>query len=109
MVRFRRLRHDRRAGGRRAADFFRENIGRPIHRSVVTALLHEQYDPMKRLRGNGGARDVLDPEGIAILSHHYDRKLLDAMGLAIGRDEFIAVRATTPAHAALLKAADKIG
>lgn len=108
MVRFRQLREDKRSGGKRAADFFRENLGRRIHRSVVTSLLHEQYDPMKRLRGNGGARDFLGPQGIAILSRHYDQQLVTAFGLMIGRDEFMSVRPATPAHEALLRTADKI-
>ena len=113
MERFRELRAERGprgqpAGGRRAARFFRENIGRPVHRSVVMALLHDQYDPMKRLRGNGGARDYLAPEGIAILSRHYDRLLVEKLGLQIGRDEFIAIRPTTPSARALLRKAGKI-
>lgn len=113
MERFRQLRAEkspngRPGGARRAAKFFRENIDRPIHRSVVVALLHEQSDPLKRLRTDGGARDYLAPEGIAILSRHFDRPLVEALGLQIGRDEFISIKPSTPEQAAALRAAGKI-
>jgi Restriction endonuclease NaeI len=54
MKRFRELRKMK-GGSKRMAQFFRENLGKPIHRSVVQALLHDQKDFMKRARGNGGA------------------------------------------------------
>lgn len=66
MDRFRELRKIR-DGNSRAAQFWRENIGRRVHRSVMQSLLFDQYDYMKRLRANGGAPDTLRYEGIAIL------------------------------------------
>jgi hypothetical protein len=65
MVRFRELR-SLDPGVTRAATFFEENLGRRVSRRVVQALLHDQKDPMKRLRGNGGAKDVLRPRGIEL-------------------------------------------
>lgn len=106
---FRTLRVARTGGATRAAAFFRRHLGRPIHRSVVTALLHEQYDPMKRLRGNGGARDLLRREGIALLSHWYERKLLTSLGSSIDADHFIALRPANAAQRALLRSKGKIG
>jgi len=63
MARFRELRSVD-GGSRRAALFFEEHLDRWISRRVVESLLHDQRDFMKRLRGNGGARDLLLPRGI---------------------------------------------
>lgn len=90
MVRFRELRKIR-GGAKRAALFFRENQGLVIHRSIVQGLLFDQKDYMKRIRDNGGAKDILSPENIAILSGAYRRYPIKALGLPeCGRDEFVA-------------------
>jgi hypothetical protein len=92
MERFRFLR-SMKGGTKRAAAFFRENIGLVVHRTIIEALLHDQRDYMKRLRGNGGARDLLGVEGIDLLSGAYDRhKIEGAMLGTISREEFVAVR-----------------
>ncbi len=92
MMRFRELR-GMRGGNKRVAQFFRENIGRIVHRNVVMSLLFNQKDYMKRLRKNGGARDLLNGEGILLLSGAFDRELLAAHGLSeCGRDQWVAVR-----------------
>ena len=91
MLRFRELRKV--AGGtKRAAQFFRENVDRVVHRSVLQALLYDQRDYMKRLRGNGGARDKLAPENINLISGVYDRKEAELAGFALQKDEFVAIR-----------------
>lgn len=93
MLRFRELRTSIRFGTDRAAQFFRENLDRPIHRSIIQSLLHDQRDYMKRLRGNGGARDKLNEEGIALLSGAYHNQVIQSFGLApIRPDEHIAHR-----------------
>ena len=91
MARFRELRNVR-GGKKRAAQFFRENLGRIVHRSIMQALLHDQRDYMKRIRGNGGARDDLKKEGILVLSGTYDAKAAKKRGHSLMRDEFVAVR-----------------
>ena len=93
MQRFRQLREVE-PGELRAANFFRENIGRVIHRSVIQALLHDQLDYMKRLRGNGGARDILEPEGILLLNGYWkrDRVIATSKGIVLLADESVAVR-----------------
>jgi hypothetical protein len=53
-------------GKKRAAAFFREHLGVRIERAIVQSLLFDQKDYMKRLRSNGGARDLLTPLGIAL-------------------------------------------
>lgn len=94
MIRFRELRQQK-GGTRRAAIFFRENLGRRIHRSIIQALLFDQDDYMKRLRENGGARDILGPEGILLLSGAYDSaKIAELELIPIAADEFIAIRVT---------------
>jgi hypothetical protein len=90
MERFRELRKQR-GGSKRVAQFFRENLGMVFHRNVLLGLLHDQLDPMKRIRGNGGARDILAREGIAVLSGAYDAATIEKFGLPrCERDEFIA-------------------
>lgn len=103
MDRFRDLRINVNKGADRAAAFFKENLNRPTHRSVLLSLLHDQYDPMKRLRGNGGARDELKHAGIALMSKHYGGKVLESIGRPIGPDEFIAFRPTRKREINLLR------
>ena len=89
--------------------FLRENLGKKIHRSVVQALLYDQLDYMKRIRGNGGARDILGPEGIAVLTGTYDADLARQLGhgVLLG-DEVLAVRPQNEAQENLLRSADLI-
>jgi hypothetical protein len=104
MARFRELRRVN-PGAARAASFFRENLRRPIHRSIVQSLLFDQEDYMKRLRGNGGARDLLKPDGIALLSGQYDSALITALSLPVtARDEFVSVKPDTDEQRALWRA-----
>lgn len=96
MVRFRELRKVS-PGEKRAAEFFRENIGKIIHRSIVQALLHDQLDYMKRVRGNGGARDILQAEGVRVLNGYWlaDRAVAKSQGVELSSsDEFLALRVT---------------
>ncbi len=93
MQRFRELRTIK-GGSRRAAMFFRENPGLVVHRTIVQSLLHDQRDYMKRIRGNGGARDILKTEGISLFSGAYDKKKIKDKGYGtLAGDEFIAVMA----------------
>jgi hypothetical protein len=92
MERFRELR-GLSGGNKRAAQFFRENLGRAFHRTVILGLLFDQNDPMKRLRGNGGIRPILAEEHIAVLSGAYHSKLLKYFGYTdVKRDEFCAIK-----------------
>lgn len=79
-------------GTERAAQFFRNTLDVVVPREVVQALLFDQRDPLKRLRQNQGARELLQPEGIALLSGSYGRKVLRALGRPeIAPDEFLAI------------------
>jgi Restriction endonuclease NaeI len=104
MKRFRELRKIK-GGSKRAAVFFRENLGRIIHRSVIAGLLFDQDDYMKRIRGNGGARDMLSSENIAILSGAYRKVPIRTLGLPkCARDEFISFAFDTAKREILLAA-----
>lgn len=78
------------SGTDRVASLFREVQERPIHRDDVQAVA-QQKDYMKRLRKNGGARDVLVRENIAILSGKFDYLLVKKLRLPLlTGDEFIS-------------------
>jgi hypothetical protein len=90
MLRFRELRNLK-GGSKRVAQFFRENLQKPIHRTVLQGLLFDQKDYMKRVRGNGGARDILYQENIVILSGYYHTSLIGSFSLPpCERDEFVS-------------------
>ena len=94
MGRFRELRSVK-PGAVRAARFFEENLNRVVNRRVVQSLLFDQKDYMKRIRGNGGARDLLAPKGIEVLSGMYDKDALWQRCISgVGTDDVIAVRST---------------
>jgi len=96
-------------GTPRAAEFFRRNLEKPIHRSILQALLYDQKDYMKRIRGNQGARDVLRQEGIAVFSGTYGNQVLDRLEIpTIENDEVIAVAATTQLEYTILREFDAI-
>ncbi len=99
MGRFRDLRKIK-GGKKRATAFFFENLDRPVHRSILETLLFDQLDFMKRLRGNGGARDELAPMGIVLLSGCADAKAARLFGFELDADEFVAVKPRTAAEKA---------
>ena len=70
---------------------------------VQIAAVAQQDDYMKRVRSNGGARDILAPRDIAILYSETDRALMTALGLTFGYREFLSYRATTDAERQLLR------
>lgn len=59
-----------RSGQRRVCELFRRTLGLTVNRESIAAVA-EQKDYMKRVRGNGGARGLLQPEGIVVLSGKY--------------------------------------
>jgi hypothetical protein len=96
------------SGTERVAALFREALGVVVHRDTVQAVA-QQKDYMKRLRRNGGARDQLEREGIAILSGLYDGALLQQLNLPLlNTDEFMSVKPVATDHIDLLRRAGKI-
>jgi Restriction endonuclease NaeI len=94
-------------GTKRLATLFENCLGIPISRVQVAAVA-AQDDFMKRLRKNGGARDLLAPKGIAILYSETDRALMQQLGLKFGYREFMSHRALDAQQARLLRDAGKI-
>lgn len=92
----------------RLAALFERIQGQPISRSQVNAIA-QQHDYMKRLRKNGGARDILGPKQIAILWGSKDRDLIERFGLGpVTSEEFVSYHATDPDEIALLRARDHV-
>jgi hypothetical protein len=91
-------------GTKRVDMLFRLAQRRVISRTVV-ATVAQQEDYMKRVRGNGGSRSSLRPEGIVILGQYEShRRVAEALGLpSPGAGESVSVRlaARGPGHAAL--------
>jgi Restriction endonuclease NaeI len=89
-------------GTKRVDMLFRLAQRRLISRAVV-ATVAQQEDYMKRIRGNGGSRSSLRPEGIVIIGQ-YDshRRVAETLGLPVpGQGESVSVRLASmrPAHA----------
>lgn len=76
---------------------------------MIVQAVAQQDDYMKRVRRNGGARDILAADGIAILWGQKHRDLILQLGLpCIGPEEFISYKPTSSSHVALLRSAGEI-
>ena len=80
-------------GTKHVDELFRLAQGLPVRRAVV-ATVAQQEDYMKRVRGNGGSRSSLRPEGIVILGpYEAHRAIAAALGLTVpGPGEFVSAR-----------------
>ena len=88
---------------RRVADMFERRQGVAISREEVRRIAN-QLDYMKRIRRNGGARDILDQKRIAILWGAGDRDLIAKLGLGpVSETQFISYEPKTPAELALIR------
>lgn len=96
-----------RGGAERIARMFEACIGLPVSRVLISSIA-AQDDFMKRIRRNGGARDILAPKGIAILYSETDRALIEKLNLNVGFREFISFRPTCIAQINLLRRAGHI-
>jgi hypothetical protein len=96
-----------RGGTERLAILFENCIETPVSR-VLIASIAAQDDFMKRIRRNGGARDVLAPKGIAILYSESDRDLMLRLAIKFGKREFVSYRPKSDAEFALLREAGHI-
>ena len=91
------------SGAERLAILFDKIKNQPISRIQVEAV-GQQRDYMKRIRRNGGARDILAPRGIALLAGRGDRALIAKLNLGLVRDdEFISCQPTDPGEIELLR------
>jgi hypothetical protein len=94
-------------GTRRLAALFENCLGMPVSRVQVAAIA-AQDDFMKRIRRNGGARDILAAKGIAILYSETDRMLMQTLGLSFGYREFVSHKPRDVHEAGLLRQAGHI-
>nr|WP_228508775.1 NaeI family type II restriction endonuclease [Herbiconiux sp. VKM Ac-1786] len=80
------------SGTQRLHRLFRAAEGRIVHRTTV-ATVARQLDAQKRVRGNGGSRSVLAPEGIVILSGKYHAHIARELGVPVpSTAEYVSVR-----------------
>ncbi|WP_304452095.1 NaeI family type II restriction endonuclease [Nocardiopsis sp. YSL2] len=81
------------SGTKRVDELFRRAQGILIRR-VVVATVAQQEDYMKRVRGNGGSRSSLRPEGIVILGQYKGHgTIAEQLGLPVpGPGESVSAR-----------------
>ncbi|MFI0775907.1 NaeI family type II restriction endonuclease [Streptomyces sp. NPDC021212] len=81
------------SGQARVSELFRLIQQRPVSRAVVRTLA-QQKDYMKRVRYNGGARTVLQPEGIVIFGDYPNHQTAAAqLGIPVPQEgEFVSTR-----------------
>jgi len=87
-------------GNERMARLFRLVQGRPVDRDVVEAVA-QQKDFMRRIRSDKGrgTRDILEREGILLLSGQYDGQLIRALDLpACPASAFVSCQPETEQH-----------
>lgn len=88
---------DRRLSGQgRVNELFRRVVRRRIGRNTV-ATVAQQDDFMRRVRENGGARTILQPEGYVILGGDYSlhREVAEQLGVPVPEPgELVSVRIT---------------
>jgi hypothetical protein len=89
------------SGQQRLNELFRRVQQRRIGRNVVRTVA-QQKDYMKRVRGNGGSRSALQPEGILIMGDYDSHRIVaEQLGLLPPREgEFVSARvaAMRPHH-----------
>jgi len=81
-------------GMKRVMQLLRLAPGKPIPRHVICSVAN-QKDPLRRIRSNGGARDILWGEGMLVLSGAYecDRKIAEPeIGRVLKDDEILTLR-----------------
>jgi Restriction endonuclease NaeI len=83
------------SGQKRINELFRSALGTVIGRAAV-ATVAQQDDYMKRVRANGGARTLLQPEGIIILGQFQSHvAIARALGVPVpGPGDSVSVRVT---------------
>lgn len=80
-----------RSGNKRLERLFIKLLALPIPRRIVEGVA-AQADFMKRIRVNGGVRDILGPQGIAVLNGVKDNDLLKQLDMPpIKSNEFISI------------------
>lgn len=87
---------NKKKGQARVTELLRIATGKIIPRLAIETLA-QQKDPMKRVRANGGAQDVLVDEGIVVLVGDWiqSREIASNLGLTVpGKGEVITYKTT---------------
>lgn len=80
------------SGAKRVAELFRRNLLKPVPRYILQEVAM-QHDYMKRVRRNGGARDILAKEEIAILWGQKDSGIIEKLGLSdLNSEQFVSFK-----------------
>jgi hypothetical protein len=75
----------------------------------VIEALEQEKDNMKRIRKNGGARDILSREGISTRWRRKDKVIIENPGLpSCSKVHFISLKPETESDIALLRRAGHI-
>ncbi len=92
------------SGNEKVCRLFRQHQDLPIPRNVIEAVCRGHKDPLKRVRKNGGARDKLATENIAILSGSYDQSVISGLDLpSCSNEEFVSHSPKSEKEKELLK------
>ncbi|WCD89617.1 Type-2 restriction enzyme NaeI [Streptomyces xanthophaeus] len=85
---------NQRHGQARIFQLFREVQEVIINRTTIETVGHGLDDPLKRVRGAGGARDALRPDGILVLGHQDNDPLVaESLGVPVPeKGQFVAVK-----------------
>lgn len=94
-------------GTKRLAALFETCVEMRVSRVQVAAVA-AQDDFMKRIRRNGGARDILAPKGIAVLYSENDRELMHKLRIKFGYREFVSYKPKNADERDLLRRAGHI-
>jgi Restriction endonuclease NaeI len=87
----------------RLARLFRHHQRKAVPRNAIQDVAR-QLDSLKRVRANGGARDQLAAEGIAILSGEYNRDIRMSLGFSwLRRGEYVSIKPETDNEHQLLR------
>jgi Restriction endonuclease NaeI len=84
------------SGQKRINELFRSALGIVIGRAAV-ATVAQQDDYMKRVRANGGARTILQPEGILVLGQYQSHvAIARALGVPVpSSGDSVSIRVTS--------------
>lgn len=91
------------SGSRRVAALFEKIQRLPVPRQIVEGVARQQ-DAMKRVRVNGGARDLTEPNGLYILSYRQQGLYIRRLGLPeADQSSFISIRPVNDLEKSIIK------
>lgn len=90
------------SGQKRVAALFEKVQRLPVPRQIVEGVARQQ-DAMKRVRINGGARDLTEPNGLYILSYRQQGSFIRRLGLpSADQSSFISIAPRNEAELSII-------